>query len=155
MSQRCVARTLGIDRKAGRHDGSLGIRRYPDKKLPCRTLDNRLVGTVVKLADGSRALASLGNLDVKDRLSTQHFTTLAIEVDGEWVHLARYHDIDFDTRGSKQFAKKLGKSIDEIFPISFDVREYVADSPTWLRGTIEADPKEKLNDNELVKLSLL
>src|SRR6266404_9699308 len=70
----------------------------PVEELPVESLDNRLVGTQIRLANGSQVWALIGNFDVSNPRSTQHFLTLSIEHDGKRFHLARYHDVDFAAR---------------------------------------------------------
>jgi hypothetical protein len=49
----------------------------PVEKLPVETLDNRLIGTQVRLANGSLVWALIGNFDVTNPRATQHFLTLS------------------------------------------------------------------------------
>jgi hypothetical protein len=126
----------------------------PDRRLPCTSLANRLVGTLVTLADGTTVMAYLGNIDVSNEISTKHFMTVAVLVNGEWVPLARYHDLDSQEAGPKNLADKLGKPLTKVFPIKFDVQNVVRHAPSWLKGIIEADPKIKLSADELVDLAL-
>lgn len=71
----------------------------PVEKLPVETLDNRIVGTQVRLANGLQVWAIIGNVDVTNPRATQHFLTLSIERGGKWFYLARYHDIRFASEG--------------------------------------------------------
>ena len=66
----------------------------PVERLPVETLENRLVGTQFRLANGSEVWGSFGNFDVTDPRATQHFLDISIEHSGKWFYLARYHDID-------------------------------------------------------------
>jgi hypothetical protein len=70
----------------------------PVEKLPVESLDNRVVGAQVHLANGSQVWASFGNFDVTNPRATQHFLEISIERNGEWFDLARYHDVDFSKR---------------------------------------------------------
>jgi len=67
---------------------------HPVVQVPTDSLENRIVGAEVELANGSRVWALLGNIDVKDSRRTRHFLTLSLFVRDEWFHLARYHDVD-------------------------------------------------------------
>jgi len=80
----------------------------PVEKIPVETLDNRIIGTPVRLANGLEVWGLFGNFDVKDPRATQHILALSIERSGEWFHLARYHDFDFTGRGPEALARFLG-----------------------------------------------
>jgi hypothetical protein len=55
----------------------------PVEKLPVETLDDRIVGTQVRLANGLEVWGLFGNFDVKNPRLTQHILALSIERDGE------------------------------------------------------------------------
>jgi hypothetical protein len=59
------------------------------------SLDNRIVGIQVRLANGSRVWASVGNFDVANPRLTRHILDISIERNGEWFPLARYFDSGF------------------------------------------------------------
>jgi hypothetical protein len=120
----------------------------PVEKLPVETLDNRLVGTQVRLANGLEVWGLLGNFDVKHPRGTQHFLTLSIERGGKWFYLARYHDIGFPAEGPEALARFLGLSVDDVFPITVDVRRYVQGDPKALTAIVLKEPREKLTREE-------
>jgi hypothetical protein len=124
----------------------------PVEKLPVETLDNRLVGTQVRLANGSEVWGLLGNFDVKHPRATQHFLTLSIERGGKWFRLARYFDFDFTNRSPDALARLLGLGVDDVFPITVDVRRYVRGDPTALTAIVLKEPREKLTLEELMAL---
>src|SRR5690242_13740064 len=62
------------------------------KKIPVRNLSGKLIGTQVRLANGTQAWALIGNIDSRNARLTEHFLTLSIEHAGRWFSLARYHD---------------------------------------------------------------
>jgi len=95
------------------------------RNVPVDSLDNRLVGAQVRLANGSLVWALIGNLDVGNPRATQHLLTLSIERNGERFHLARYHDSGFPAEGPEALARCLGLHVDDVFPITLDVRRYV------------------------------
>ena len=121
----------------------------PVEKLPVETLDNRLVGTQVHFANGSRVWALIGNFDVTNPRATQHFLTLSIERGGKWLYLARYHDIGFPAEGPEDLARFLGLHVDDVFPISVDVRRYVRGDPKALTAIVLKEPRERLTREEL------
>ena len=124
----------------------------PVEELPVESLDNRLVGTQIRLANGSQVWALIGNFDVSNPRSTQHFLTLSIEHDGKRFHLARYHDVDFAARSPEALARFLGLRVDDVFPISVDVRRYVRGDPKALTPIVLKEPQERLTREELWKL---
>ena len=66
--------------------------------LPVESLQDRVVGTRVQLANGDRLWAIMSGVSLRDPRSTRHFLTLSIEKDGGWFHLARYFDVDYAAR---------------------------------------------------------
>ncbi len=95
----------------------------PVERVPVESLNNRLIGTSVRLANGDLLQALMGNIDVNSPRYTQHFLTLTIFNDGECFFLARYHDVLHNTHGPAALAEFLGLKTDEVFPIAYDVRE--------------------------------
>jgi hypothetical protein len=121
----------------------------PVEKLPVESLDNRVIGAQVRLANGSRVWGSFGNFDVTNPRATQHFLDLSIERGGKWFYLARYHDVDFAARGPAALARFLGLDVDDVFPITVDVRRYVRGDPNALTAIVLKEPQEKLTEAEL------
>jgi hypothetical protein len=126
----------------------------PVKKLPVSDLNGKLVGTQVRLANGHLPWALLANIDAYNARLTEHFLTIAIERDGAWFHLARYHDLDFATNGPEALASFLGLRVDEVFPITYDLRHFVKDAPVFLYGRILKEPREKLTRAEIIALAV-
>src|SRR6202035_5363371 len=84
----------------------------PVEKLPVESLDNRLIGTQVRLANGLQVWALIGNFDATHPRAIQHFLTLSIDRNGEWFYLARYHDIGFPAEGPEALARFLDLGVD-------------------------------------------
>lgn len=126
----------------------------PVSERPVRSLDGRLIGTQVRLRNGSLCWAILSNLSPDSPRKSQHFATLSLEKEGRWFHLARYFDADYETRGARHLADFLDVPVDQVFPISYDVSGFVEGNPNALRGSIVADPKDRLDAASLVELSL-
>ena len=72
---------------------------FPVVELPVSSLDNRIVGVEVQLANGRRVWAVLGNVDVGDARRTRHCLTLSVLVQDKWFYVARYHDADGEEHG--------------------------------------------------------
>lgn len=133
-------------------EGDLAVR--PISRLPVSSLTGRIVGTKVRLSNGSEVWALLGNIDSKNPRLNQHFLTLSIEREGRWFHLARYHDHDFRERGPEQLARFLGLAVDEIFPITYDIRSLTLGDPDALTGAVTEEPSERLTQAQLIALAV-
>lgn len=134
------------------NDDEIGELMMQPVELPVESLDNRIVGTQVRLANGSWVWSSFGNFDVGNPRATQHFLDISIERNGEWFHLARYFDVGFPAEGPEALARFLGLHVDDVFPITVDVRRYVRGDPAALTAVVLKEPQEKLTDAELNKL---
>jgi hypothetical protein len=132
--------------------GEMAVR--PVKRTPVDNLEGRLVGIQVKLANGAEVWALIGNVATSNPRLTQHFVTLSVFRDGQCLTLARYHDVGADKRGPQALAAFLGLTIDEVFPISYDVSRFSKGDPAALAGRIEKEPREKLTRAQLIKLSV-
>ncbi len=126
----------------------------PVTKLPCKNLAGRLVATEVLLADGTKAWAMLGNIDTTNARLTRHFISLSVKKDDGWFHLARYHDYDYPSRGPVQLARFLGKDIESVFPLHYDVRFAAVGEEASLAGCIPSEPEERLTRAEIVALAV-
>jgi hypothetical protein len=124
------------------------------ERVPVHELSNRVIATQVQLQNGERRWAILGNIQLRDKRSTDQFLTVSIEHGGRWFDLARYHDSDYSQRGPQQLADFLNLSINEVFPIKYDLAEIVIGLPTVVSGIISAEPPEKLTAGELLQLAL-
>ena len=71
----------------------------PVEQLPVQNLNCRVVGAQVRLSNGSQVWASIGNVDVGNARSTEHFLIISIDRGGQWFHLARYFDFSFGEEG--------------------------------------------------------
>ncbi len=126
----------------------------PVEKLPVESHSLRIVGTQVRLANGSEIWGLLGNFDVTNPRATQHFLALSIERGGKWFHLARYQDSGFTTHGPEALARFLGLPIDDVFPIAVDVRRYVRGDPAALTAVVLKEPRERLTHEELTAIAV-
>jgi hypothetical protein len=126
----------------------------PVEKLPVESLNNSVIGTQVRLANGLKLWGLFGNFDVTNPRATQHFLALSIERSGKWFHLARYFDFDFTTRGPEALARFLGLSVDDVFPITVDVRRYVQGNPAALTAIVLKEPQERLTRAELAAMAV-
>lgn len=124
----------------------------PVAYLPVSNLDNRVVGTQVILADASVHWALLGNVNLSSRESTEQFLSITVFNESRRFHLARYFDVDFETRGAVQLAQFLGRSIESIFPIRWDLAKIAADESKCKSGLIFPIPPHPLSEEQRMKL---
>jgi len=134
------------------HPGETVVR--PLKKTPVKNLNGRLVGTPIRLANGSDVWALLGNIDPNNPRLTRHFLTLTIFLEGKQFTMARYHDFDSDGRGPQALAAFLRLPLDAIFPISYDISRFCIGKVAALIGTIPKDPEEKLTRAQIIALAV-
>ena len=127
----------------------------PVKTLPISSAGSRLVACDVRLADGTVIFGYLGNLSLTKKDQNQHFLTLSVFVGGTVEHLARYHDFDFGDRGPAWLARKLGKKVPDVFPISYDLSAIASGAADCVRGSIPAEPKTKLSRSALMQLAVV
>lgn len=124
------------------------------KSVPAKSLQNRLVGTQVKFADGPTAWCILGNVAPNSPLKTRQFLTVSVHRNRTWFDLARYHDADFGTRDGAALARFLGKPISDVFPIAYDITGIAVGETGSLEGTISLQTDERLSVDDLIELSL-
>jgi hypothetical protein len=125
---------------------------FPVSVLPVDNLDSRFVGTRVTLANGSLLWAMLFGLYPTNARKTEQFLHLRVERGGQWFWLARYWDPDYHRNGPEALADFLALSVDEVFPIGYDVREYATGDPEVLQGQVPKEPRERLPTNERIKM---
>lgn len=126
----------------------------PVYTLPVDSLDNRIIGTKLCLNTGIEVWGVLSNFDVRSAKMNQHFLAVWIERDGKWFELARYHDVDFGKRSPEKLAEFLGLSMDDVFPIEYDISASVLGPRSTVANLIQAEPAEKLNQQELIRLAI-
>jgi len=126
----------------------------PVRELPVEDLTGRLVGTRVVFSNGSQYWAILNNVSLKSMRSTKHFLGVWIEKDGRWFELARYHDADFERRSPAELARFIGLPVSDVFPIKYDITDVAIGDPAVLKGTVEAEPEERLTRDQIIDLAL-
>jgi hypothetical protein len=126
----------------------------PVKRLPVRNLGGKIVGTKVRLGNGSEVWAVLENIQPEQPRMTEHYLQISVERDGQWFHLARYFDYNYDQSGPEALARFLELAVDEVFPIAYDVRQYATGDPTALAGVILKEPRERLTLEEVIAMAV-
>jgi hypothetical protein len=123
----------------------------PLLKLPVDTLTNRIIGARVRLANGDSLWSTMDNIDLSDPFQTEQFLGISI-YSGRWIHLARYFDPWFDRESPAVLAAALNLPIDDVFPITYDIRAFCRGNPLSLTGAMECEPRKRLTDSERMKL---
>jgi len=126
----------------------------PVVDLPVGTLRNRVVGTQVRLHNGSERWAVLSNVSLRDPRRTRHFLVLSLERNRQWFHLARYFDADYEAAGPAQLAAFLGLPIDDVFPMTYDLSGVAVGAGEAVRGTVLREIPDKVTDRELMRMSV-
>ena len=124
----------------------------PVTDLPADHMLTRIVGTKATLADGSKLWIGLENLDPGSAYKTKHLLSVAVFNGQEWFPLDRYHDYDLKNHGPHALARFLGKTVEQVFPIRYDVTSCVVGPADALRGFIESDPQDKLTREQVLDL---
>jgi hypothetical protein len=122
--------------------------------LPVNSFNKRIVGTKLRLHNGTEVWGVLSNVHLRNAKQHEHFLCVWVEKEGKWSDLARYHDVDREERSPERLAAFLGLSVDEVFPITYDISAVASGLPDSVRGVISAEPKERLNRDQLINLAL-
>jgi hypothetical protein len=133
-----------------------GVAAYvaPDSAQRPRSLKNRVIATEVRLADESRLWALLENVDVSLPDFTKHWLIAHFLIGSRWWKLARYHDLDADQHSPQALATRLGKRLEEVFPIHYDIASACSVSSPALSGTLEAEPAVRLKRAEIIRMAV-
>lgn len=126
----------------------------PVRDLPVKNLTFRIVGTQIRLANGSHVWAVISNVDVGDSRRTELFLTLSVYKDAKRFTLARHFDFDYAERGPESLALFLGLPLSEVFPIAYDITHHAIGDLSAITGTITKDSREKLSRAEILALAV-
>ncbi|MCA3175539.1 MAG: hypothetical protein ING36_08370 [Burkholderiales bacterium] len=126
----------------------------PEKAIRPRSLKNRIVATKVQLANGSCLWALLENIDIDLPEFTKHWMVCYFYLKKKWWRLARYHDADAMKHSPQELARRLGNQIEEVFPITYDVRALCSVDSSALAGLIFAEPETRLKRAEIIRLAV-
>ena len=126
----------------------------PVTRIPVGKLMGKIVGTQVLLANGARVWALIANIQPDNPRFTEHFVNLSFERNSQWFHLARYHDFDYVEHGPGALAEFLGLRVEDVFPVSYDIRPYASGDPSALAGKVWKDPQERLSRAEIIAMAV-
>jgi len=130
------------------HEEASELAVSPVLESPVRSPLNRVVGSEVQLANGSRYWAILSDLDLNDPFWNLHFLGITLFIGAERFHLARCHDFFFDTNGPIQLAQSLALKIEEGFPIRYDISAFCVGQKSCVYGEIPFEIPQKLTEEE-------
>src|SRR5262249_31717883 len=125
----------------------------PVPSLPVDHLTGRIVGTEVRLANGTSVWSTLSNIRVDNPRLTKHALTLAVFSGLRCFVMSRYYDVDYAQQGPYALAAFLGLRVDDVFPIAYDISKYCRRASPALQGVVEKEPREKLSTDEIIKLA--
>jgi hypothetical protein len=127
----------------------------PVDSLPLTDLSNRIVGTKAVLACKVPIPCILGNISLNDSRRTEQFLTVTIlGDDNDAFDLARYHDADYNRNGPSGLARFLKRTVEDVFPILYDISSVASGAPNVVKGMIPLAPVEKLTQKELIRLAI-
>jgi hypothetical protein len=112
----------------------LAMRPVPD--LPVDDLRNRTVGTQVRLANGTKLWAVLGNIFLSDPQKTKKALVASFYIGGNWIPFSPKTNATM--YGSGAIARRLGLKVEDVFPVSYDVGRFCVGDKDAMRGTTEA-----------------
>jgi hypothetical protein len=121
----------------------------PITNLPVKHLIGRLVGTEVVLACGVTWPALLGSLDLQDPAPNEHLLTITFMKGLERCHFGMDPCISVS---AQSVAKFLGYSVEQIFPIHFDISEWCIGHTKSVRGSILQEASVRLPLQERISL---
>ncbi len=111
-----------------------GVGLIPVLDLPVESLDERVVGTQVRLANGQLIWAVLFGLDSFSPVFNERDVGISFLVEGKRVMLGRAWERDLPGHGIGNLCAALKLLESDIFPITFDVSHLVFGDKSSLRG---------------------
>ncbi len=129
----------------------------PVSALPVTSLDGCLIGTSVRLANGTSVFAELGNVDLRDAKSTSRSLTLRVYYERKTFWLDRFHQHpeqkDIASKvwaillglgrhrevNPTELASALGLKLTDVFPITYDLTGIATGPAEAIRGIIRAE----------------
>jgi hypothetical protein len=117
-----------------------GSKAWPVANLPVDDMFLRLAGTTVVLRNGDQIPAILQRIELDDKEMTQDLIGISVWHRRKWIELAHPNDPDdYARNGPEAFAKKLGLTVAEVFPISYDISKCAEGLKSVLKGKIKPD----------------
>ncbi len=134
-------------------DGEIWVERVSN--LPARSARGLVFGTTVKLANGVKLKALIGNVFSHNAELTRHLLTLTV-VDGvRRFNLARYHDATYEQNGPHKLSEFLGLPQGEVFPVEYDLTGLVDGDPDVIKGRLSDVVENKISRISLARMAAL
>lgn len=125
----------------------------PIKKYPAKTMVNRIIGIPVILNNNKEVYGIISNIDTHDPICTQHLLQLSLFIGNDLFHLCRYWEEGLLGReGPKALSNKLHLHVDEVFPISYDLSQYVTGDELSIKNVIESAPQRRLSREDVFRI---
>ncbi|MCX7112818.1 MAG: hypothetical protein NTX45_22405 [Proteobacteria bacterium] len=134
-------------------DGRLWVKPVKAKKI--KKFTGRIVASKVILADNSYCSALILGINIETPEFSRHNRELILWIPKlGWFRLAQYFDSNEikAIRGDDVLCDALEKSLDQVFPISFDLRDRSSIDSPCLTGTFEHDPSWGLSGAEVMQI---
>lgn len=132
-------------------DGELWIK--PAKKN--HKLGNKIIPTMVNFNDGTSHSALIEGIDIELPEFSKHNRKITIWIESYgWFALALYNDSEAykDLCGDLVLSKLCHKTINQIFPIYFDLRKQLKIDDNCLFGYFEHNPTWGITSKEKMKI---
>jgi hypothetical protein len=132
-------------------DGDLLLK--PVKVRQTQQFTGRLAACKVRLADGSAVWGLIEGLDLATPEFLRHNRELYLWTGASgWFHLAQYFDSNAikAIQGPEVLCGVLGKPLDQIFPIQFDLSARSTVESTCLHGSFEVEPAWGLSQADVM-----
>lgn len=134
-------------------DGRLWVK--PIKTTKTKKFSGRIAACEVVFADGSRHTAMIEGIDIETPEFSKHHRELILWISTHgWFRLAQYYCND-DVKaicGDEVLCKIVNKSLNEVFPIKFDLRDRSSIDSTCLSGAFEHNPSWGLSGADVMKI---
>lgn len=118
---------------------------------PVDSLDSKVILTEVALANGNMFPAMINNVFANDRKKTQIFIDISLFYMGIWFDIPRVIDSDYSNEAVVKIADALGIEVDDMFPIHYDLRQYVIGEGEGLFGNF-TPVDQNFSDEDLARL---
>jgi hypothetical protein len=125
----------------------------PAKKTALKAVNGKLAACEFKLSGGTQLFGVMANLTDNLPLNA-HLASAAFLIHGSWFFLARYHDADVKRHGPKALAGLLGRPVDAVFPIKYNLMHRFRPPTLAQCGVILAAPPKKLTRAQIIALAV-
>lgn len=119
----------------------------PVRRLPVRSLANRMAWTPIRLANGTATYGLVGNISLRHPRQTRNFIVITFFKDGRSFTFSHARP-----KGASGLAHHLGLRQKDIFPLSYDLSGLAIGLHEVVRGTVSAKPPEALTDVQRMEL---